>query len=149
MKTIERRETMVLILEGISEKGAHARSSLCYFTFLRHLRRQQRAVTNRTLFFSKNTYFPSCSELPSNVSTMREPEFQSKLSVPGRSEDPNPGIFVQVEPAPMLQSKWVFLSITAFSQSHDVHKFESISGRKQILSITAFNSEIEDVQKVL
>ena len=38
--------TMVLIVEGISEKGAHASTNFCYLSFLRHSIRS-RAVTYR------------------------------------------------------------------------------------------------------
>ena len=64
--------TMVLILDGNLEIGAHVRSNLCYLNFLRHLLRVI-AVTN-IILFTKNTYFPSCVRnmfcLPSNSDTM-------------------------------------------------------------------------------
>ena len=50
--------SMVFLLDGNSVIGAHVESNLCYLKCLRHLIRS-RAVINR-MFFSKETYFPSC-----------------------------------------------------------------------------------------
>ena len=50
--------TMVIILDGNSEIGAHVRSNFCYLTPLRHLIRSI-AVTNLIFFFIlKMTYLP-------------------------------------------------------------------------------------------
>ena len=49
---------MVLILDGILEIGAQARSNLCYLISLRHLIRST-AVTNR-IFSQKKHYSPLC-----------------------------------------------------------------------------------------
>ena len=66
------RWPMVLILDSISEIGAHAMSNVCYFICLRHLI-TSRAVTNR-IFSPKRPIFlrgcATCSELPSNISSM-------------------------------------------------------------------------------
>ena len=60
------------ILDGNSEKGAHVRSILCTLICLRHLIRS-RAVTD-PFFSPKRPNFlhvcTTCSELPSNISTM-------------------------------------------------------------------------------
>ena len=59
-------EPMVLILDGISEMGAHVRSNLCYFICLRHEIRS-RAVTNLSYFSPKRPIFlhacATCFEL--------------------------------------------------------------------------------------
>ena len=62
----------VLILDGNSEKGAHARSNICHLICLRHSIRSS-AVTKSFFFKSENNFFlyALCSELPSNISTMR------------------------------------------------------------------------------
>ena len=59
---------MVLILDGNSLRGAHVRRNICYSTCSRQLI-TSRAVTNR-LFLPEKTHFPSCIELPSNISTI-------------------------------------------------------------------------------
>ena len=65
--------SMVLILDGNLDKGAHVSNNLCYLTWLRHLIRP-RAVTNRIFFCRKIPVFihscATCFELPSNLSTM-------------------------------------------------------------------------------
>ena len=59
----DRSGSMVLILDGNSEIGAHVRSDLCYLI-------RWRAVTNR-IFSSEKNYFhyacATCYELPSNM----------------------------------------------------------------------------------
>ena len=74
---------MVLIIDGISEIGAHVRSNLCYLVcvridtgyliYLSHFFRS-RAVTNQIFFFFlKKTFFhicAKCSALLSHINTM-------------------------------------------------------------------------------
>ena len=66
-------DCMVLTLDGNSEISAHVRSNLNYLIRYRQLIRSK-AVTNRNFFCSEKTYFlyacETCSELPSNISTM-------------------------------------------------------------------------------
>ena len=73
---------MVIILEGISEKGVHGRSSLCYLICSRHLIRS-RVVTN--FFISENTFYrhacATCSELPSIISTMVEDRQEDRAKI--------------------------------------------------------------------
>ena len=68
-------QTIVLILDGNSDTGAHVINNLCYFICLRHLIRSS-AVTNRVFFFSEKTYViharATCYELISNT----EPYFR-------------------------------------------------------------------------
>ena len=52
---LRQKITMVLILGGNSEIGAHSRRSLCYLICLRHLIRSR--VTNRIFFFRKDFIF--------------------------------------------------------------------------------------------
>ena len=63
-------KTVVLILDGNSENGAHVRNNLCYLICLRYLIRS-RAVTN--LVFPKRPIFlDACAtfyESPSNLNT--------------------------------------------------------------------------------
>ena len=60
--------TMVLIIDGNSEEGAHVRSKLCYSISLRYLIRSS-AVKNR--IFSPHAC-ATYSELPFNIRTMAE-----------------------------------------------------------------------------
>ena len=66
---------MVLILDGNSELGAHARSNLCYSTCLiNRFFQLDRKQSRIGLFSLKSSIFPhacaTCSELPYDISTM-------------------------------------------------------------------------------
>ena len=54
---------MVLILDGISELGAHVRSNLGYLVCLRHSNKSS-AVTDRIFFFFRKDLFPFMREQP-------------------------------------------------------------------------------------
>ena len=64
--------SMVLVLDGISQKGAHVRSNLCYLTCLRLLIKREPAQIG--YFSPKRPFFDhacaTCTELPSNVTML-------------------------------------------------------------------------------
>ena len=70
-------QPMAIIIDGNSEIGAHARSNLCYLNCLRHLIRL-RAIKNLIFFLQERPIFldtcATCSELPSNISTIAPPD---------------------------------------------------------------------------
>ena len=63
--------SLVLILDGNTEIGAHVKSNLCYLISVRHFIRS-RTVTNRIFFSDKTNFSSKQSELPSYIiSTIR------------------------------------------------------------------------------
>ena len=71
---------MVVILDGNSEIGSNVIRNLHYLICLRQLIRSQAESQNNSFFHHKRQVFlhssATCSELPSNLSTMSSSEFR-------------------------------------------------------------------------
>ena len=106
---------MALILESNSDIGAHISSNLCYLIWLRHSIKSM-AVTNR-MCFSENAYFHSsatCSELPSNISTMNVPLLASLCKDPFLTWSPKFRVLATFMHAKCLQICFFLSSKTFF-----------------------------------